>query len=141
MRGIAESKADGTVTFDSCFPGWYRSRTIHVHVIVTTSSKLSVTTQFFFEDAMCDAIVAGQPLYKDRGSRDTTNQNDTVVSAAAAPAYCFDVAQMSDGAMLASKRIVLRSSSQTSLCTIPGGSAGGTGATSNAPGGPPPSMR
>lgn len=138
MRGSAVSKTDGTVTFDSCFPGWYTSRTIHVHVTVTTQSNDTVTTQFFFDDALCDAIVAGQPLYKDRGSRDTTNQNDTVVSAAAAPTYCFDVAQMTDGAMLASKRIVLRKSTQTSLCTIPGGSSGGTGASSKAPGGPPP---
>lgn len=141
MRGTAVSQADGTVVFDSCFPGWYTSRTIHVHVAVKTVSGDTATTQFFFDDALCDAIIASQPLYKDRGSRDTTNQNDTVVSAAAAPAYCFDVAQMTDGAMLASKRIVLRSSTQTSLCTLPGGTGGGTGASPTAPGGPAPGTK
>lgn len=141
FRGTATSDASGVVTFDSCFPGWYTSRTIHIHFTVTTSTNDSVTTQFFFPDAICDGIVANQPLYKDRGARDTNNQNDTVVSASAAPAYCFDVAQMSDGAMLASKTIVLRSSSSDSLCTIPSGSKSTTGATGKAPGGPMPGTK
>lgn len=141
FRGTATSDAAGVVTFDSCFPGWYTSRTIHIHFIVTLTNNDTVTTQFFFPDAVCDGIVASQTPYKARGARDTNNQNDTVVSAAAAPDYCFDVMQMTDGAMLASKTLVLRRTTAETLCTIPSGAGGATGASRTAPGGPMPGSK
>lgn len=101
FRGIQTTDANGIVLFDTCFPGWYSSRTIHVHFTVTTSSGATLTSQFVFDDTLDDEIVAGQPLYKARGKRDTTNTSDTVVSASSYRDHLLQTARMTDGAMLA----------------------------------------
>ncbi|MBZ4374056.1 protocatechuate 3,4-dioxygenase [Corallococcus sp. AS-1-6] len=132
FRGVQTTDANGRVDFDTCFPGWYSSRTIHIHFTVRVNGQEFVTSQLFFDDATSDDIINHQPLYDTRGARDTTNQNDTVVSADAVGDYLFATQRMSDGAMLASKTLVIRSSLNNASCAIPGGSSGG------GPGGPPP---
>jgi protocatechuate 3,4-dioxygenase beta subunit len=127
FRGKQVTDANGLCFFDSCFPGWYSSRTIHVHFIITVNGVSSLTSQFFFDDTLDDEIVAGQPIYKDRGARDTTNATDSVISAAEAPAYSFETEQMPDGAMLAWKTIVV----PEAMCALVGNSGSGGG-----PGGP-----
>ncbi len=133
FRGVQTTDANGRVDFDTCFPGWYSSRTIHIHFTVRVNGQEFVTSQLFFDDATNDDIVNNQPLYNTRGARDTTNQNDTVVSGDAVGEYLFATQRMADGAMLASKTLVVRSSLSTANCAMPGGSGGGGG-----PGGPPP---
>jgi protocatechuate 3,4-dioxygenase beta subunit len=134
FRGVQTTDAKGRVDFDTCFPGWYSSRTIHVHYTVRLGGTEFVTSQLVFDDALDDEIVATQPIYKDRGARDTLNTNDNVVGAAAIADYTFQTQRMSDGAMLAWKALVLRSSADAELCSI-GGMGGGPG---GGMGGPPP---
>jgi hypothetical protein len=83
-----------------------------------------VTSQFFFEDTLTDEILVTQPEYNTRGTRDTNNTNDSVISAGSVAEYSFQTSRMPDGVMLAWKTIVLRSSPATSLCDIPGGGGG-----------------
>jgi protocatechuate 3,4-dioxygenase beta subunit len=130
FRGKQTTDANGVAYFDSCFPGWYSSRTVHVHLTISVGGSAYVTTQLCFDDALVDAIVAGQPLYDTRGQRDTTNTTDTVFTASDYGDYEMAVARMSDGAMLAWKTIVVRSSLSESVC---GGS--GDGGSGGAPGG------
>jgi protocatechuate 3,4-dioxygenase beta subunit len=125
FRGVQTTDSKGRVDFDTCFPGWYRGRTIHIHFTVRVKDVEYVTSQLFFEDAMVDEIVAEQPIYKDRGARDTTNKNDNVISEAAVAEYVFQTERMDDGAMLAWKTLVVRSSTATALCSIPRGTGGG----------------
>jgi protocatechuate 3,4-dioxygenase beta subunit len=145
FRGKQTSDANGIVYFDTCFPGWYSSRTVHIHVTISVGAQAYLTTQFCFDDTLVDSIIAGQPLYDTRGKRDTTNSTDTVFSASDYKEYELSVAQMSDGAMLAWKSIILRSSLSESVCGggsseggagggAPGGGVGGEGGM----GGPPP---
>jgi protocatechuate 3,4-dioxygenase beta subunit len=124
FRGVQTANASGRVDFDSCFPGWYSGRTIHIHFTVRVNDSAAVTSQLFFDDRLVDEIVANQPVYRDRGARNTTNQNDGVVSAAAVGDYLFQTQRMADGAMLAWKTLVIRSAGATS-CQIPGGSMAG----------------
>ncbi len=131
FRGQQTTDAKGQVAFDTCFPGWYSSRTIHVHFTVRVGGAEFVTSQLVFDDALDDAIVATQPIYKDRGARDTANTNDNVVGGATVADYTFQTQRMGDGAMLAWKALVLRSSASAELCSIGGNGGGG-------PGGPPP---
>jgi protocatechuate 3,4-dioxygenase beta subunit len=130
-RGVQTSDANGRVNFKTCFPGWYSSRTIHIHFTVRVNNQEYVTSQLVFDDALNDDIIGTQPLYSDRGPRDTTNSTDNVVSAESAPAYSFQTQRMSDGAMLAWKTLVIRSSLSNASCQMTGGGGGG-------PGGPPP---
>ncbi|KFA90444.1 protocatechuate 3,4-dioxygenase [Archangium violaceum] len=133
FRGVQTADANGRVDFDTCFPGWYSSRTIHIHFTVRVNGNEYVTSQLVFDDALNDDIIGTQPLYKDRGPRDTTNSNDTVISAESAAEYSFQTQRMPDGALLAWKTLVIRSSLSNPTCQIPGGSGGPGG-----PGGPPP---
>jgi len=144
FRGVQTSDANGRVDFDTCFPGWYSSRTIHIHFTARINDTEYVTSQLFFDDALDDEIVNTQPLYNTRGPRDTTNQNDNVITGAEAASYSFQTQRMSDGAMLAWKTLVIRSSTATALCQIQGGGGGGgpDGGPGGRPdGGPPPGPR
>jgi len=117
FRGVQTTDADGRVDFDSCFPGWYAGRTIHIHFTVRLGSDAYVTSQLFFPDDLADDIIGTQPLYDARGPRDTTNQNDSVISGDSVGDYTVDWERQSDGALLAWKTLVIRSSLGASLCT------------------------
>ena len=124
--------------FATISPGWYSSRTIHIHFRITLASTKYLVTQLLFDDSIDDGLVSTQPIYKDRGSRDTANQDDTVVSASAAPDYPFTVSQQSDGSMLAYKTLITWStwsSTTQTECTMPAGSGGAMGG--GTAGGPP----
>jgi protocatechuate 3,4-dioxygenase beta subunit len=126
FRGKQKTDADGVVYFDTCFPGWYSGRTLHVHMTISVGSDAYVTTQLGFADSLGDSIVANEPLYRDRGSRDTTNSTDTVLPADGVGDYLFETRRMSDGAMLAWKTLVLRSSLADAICS-PSGAGGPPG--------------
>ncbi len=126
FRGTQTSDADGQVRFDTCFPGWYSSRAIHIHFQVRLDGNEYVVSQLFFPEDITADIFSTLAGYVDRGQPDTTHTTDTVLGGTDASPYIVNVARMSDGAMLASKTIVLRSSLDDSLCNV-----GGTG-------GPPP---
>jgi protocatechuate 3,4-dioxygenase beta subunit len=106
FRGRQTTDANGVVYFDTCFPGWYPGRTIHVHFIVTSGATM-FTSQFVFDDLLDDEIIATQPIYNARGMRDTTNLTDSVVSVSTYQEFLFQTEKMPDGALLAWKAIVL----------------------------------
>lgn len=130
FRGYLRTDADGRVDFDTVFPGWYSGRAVHIHFRVmmgtydgSDSATASVVSQLFFSDALVDEIFTAQPLYEAFGTPDTLLGTDNVVGGEADPSpYVCDVARASDGAMLASKTIILRTSSAS--CTIAGASGG-----------------
>lgn len=130
FRGVQVTDANGRVDFDSCFPGWYSGRSIHIHFTIRVGQDEYVTSQLYFDDSLGDEIVGTQPIYKDRGARDTTNTTDGVISADAVGDYTLTGEQMPDGALLAWKTLVIRSSLDTALCDAPSGARGA--------GGPPP---
>jgi protocatechuate 3,4-dioxygenase beta subunit len=140
FRGKQTTDAQGVVFFDTCFPGWYAGRTVHIHFTVSVGGQAYVTTQLFFADALDDEIIASQPIYDARGARSTTNVNDGVISGATVSDYLFSTQKMTDGAMLAWKTLILRTSLSETLCDIGGGGAGGPGGDGGPPGGggPPP---
>lgn len=109
FRGTQTTDASGRVDFDTCFPGWYPGRCIHIHVRVTVGGSDYLVTQLFFPDAINAEIFASHPDYTSYGPPDTTNASDGIFGGAAnASRYVVDVARMSDGAMLASKVIAVR---------------------------------
>jgi protocatechuate 3,4-dioxygenase beta subunit len=137
FRGKQTTDSNGVVFFDTCFPGWYSSRTIHVHFSVTIGGTNYVTAQLFFADSLDDEIVDTQPIYKDRGARDTTNATDMVISSSTVGDYEFQTSQMTDGAMLAWKTLIVRKSQSESSCSIGGSGGGGPGGDGGGPGMPP----
>jgi protocatechuate 3,4-dioxygenase beta subunit len=125
FRGRQTTDATGVVFFDTCYPGWYSGRTVHIHLIVRLGDQSYLTTQLFFDDTLNDDVLNSQALYDSRGGRDTTNKSDSVIAASAVSTYLFQTQKMTDGALLAWKTLVIRSSVASASCTIPAGSAGG----------------
>ncbi len=123
FRGRQTTDATGVVFFDTCYPGWYSGRTVHIHLTARIGDQSYLTTQLFFDDALNDDILTSQALYSSRGARNTTNQNDSVVAASAVGGYTFQTQKMTDGALLAWKTLVVRSSLASASCAIPGGAA------------------
>lgn len=106
FRGFQTADADGRVDFDTCFPGWYRGRTIHIHYAVGHDGK-TFTSQLVFDQALVASIFASHPDYASFGAPDTTNASDNVVGGKDLSTFVLDTQKMSDGAMLASKTLVV----------------------------------
>jgi protocatechuate 3,4-dioxygenase beta subunit len=77
MRGVQKTDTAGLARFLSVYPGWYQGRAVHIHVKVYLGGSVVHTGQFFFSDAVTDAVYKQSP-YNARGSRDTRNAADSI---------------------------------------------------------------
>lgn len=77
LRRGQRSDATGTATFKTIYPGWYRGRTVHIHVKVHVGGNVVHTGQLYFEDTTTDAAYAKAP-YSKRPGRDTRNASDGI---------------------------------------------------------------
>lgn len=76
LRGRQRADAGGRCAFDTIYPGWYSSRTVHIHLAVTHGDRHAVT-QLYFPDELTDQVFA-RPPYAGRPARDTTNATDSI---------------------------------------------------------------
>lgn len=73
LRAYQVTNSEGLVTFKTIYPGWYASRTAHIHFKVRLFSPagdktFEATSQLYFADAVSDAAYAASP-YAARGQR------------------------------------------------------------------------
>jgi protocatechuate 3,4-dioxygenase beta subunit len=61
LRGIQKTDAEGLALFKTIYPGWYQGRAVHIHVKVHVGGNVVHTGQFFFDDALNDAVYARSP--------------------------------------------------------------------------------
>ena len=108
FRGTLLTDSEGRINCKTCFPGWYSGRTIHIHFRVKQSGSDSVISQLCFTDALCDDVCTTQTDYSDRGVQNTplSGGRDTVFTGDV-DRFVLDVAQNSDGSLLAYKVIRL----------------------------------
>ena len=110
FRGVQTTNSAGIVYFDTCYPGWYPGRAIHIHFQVKNGATSYRVSQLFFPEALSTEIFATHPEYKPFGQPDTTNTTDNIVSAIPAAQRArliCEYARMTDGAMLASKTVTV----------------------------------
>jgi protocatechuate 3,4-dioxygenase beta subunit len=81
LRGTQVTGHDGVVQFASIYPGWYPTRTAHLHLKVHLDDRTILTTQLFFDDAITDAVYKAAP-YASHPGRDTRNDRDHFYSPA-----------------------------------------------------------
>lgn len=105
FRGVQTTNSDGLVYFKSCFPGWYRGRTTHIHFKIVYQGTQSLVSQFCFEDAMSNEIYANHAEYTGE-QKDTLNSRDSVFGSDYED-YMFTVEKNGDDSMLAYKAIQL----------------------------------
>jgi protocatechuate 3,4-dioxygenase beta subunit len=116
FRGVQTTDTNGRADFNSCFPGWYSGRTIHIHTTIRWAGQEYLTSQLFFEQSLSDSICGEHPDYAPRGTPDTTNETDGVARVGDLSPYIFDVEWMEDGVLLAWKTIVIRASLSEAPC-------------------------
>jgi protocatechuate 3,4-dioxygenase beta subunit len=76
LRGSQRTDDRGMCAFDTIYPGWYSSRTVHIHLRVQLGDRHAVT-QLYFPDELTDQVFA-RPPYAGRPPRDTTNATDNI---------------------------------------------------------------
>ena len=81
LRGGQMTDAQGRVSFQTIYPGWYMGRTVHIHFKVRTdpvsATGYELTSQLYFDDALTDQVHATAP-YSQHTGRDTRNSNDGI---------------------------------------------------------------
>jgi len=110
FRGVQTTGASGIVYFDTCFPGWYSGRAIHIHFQVTVGATTYKVSQLFFPETLTSDIFANHSEYKTYGQPNTTFANDNVMAAIPSGSRASNIvewSQMTDGALLASKTITV----------------------------------
>lgn len=108
FRGQLTTDSNGRVNFKTCFPGWYSSRTIHIHFAVSQNGVNRVISQFCFTDAFAKQICTEHPLYSHRGEQDTTLAGgDNVFPRSGYESYLLTTQANSDNTLLAYHTIVL----------------------------------
>jgi protocatechuate 3,4-dioxygenase beta subunit len=76
LRGSQRTDDRGMCAFETIYPGWYSSRTVHIHLTVGLGDRYAVT-QLYFPDELTDQVFA-RPPYAGRPPRDTTNATDGI---------------------------------------------------------------
>ena len=107
---VQTTDAKGVVAFDTCFPGWYRGRAVHIHFQVKNGATSYRISQLFFPEDITADIFNSHADYKGYGQPDTVFSNDNVMATIPTDSrarHILAVSQMSDGAMLASKVVTV----------------------------------
>jgi len=76
LRGAQRTDERGMCAFRTIYPGWYSSRTVHIHLRAHLGARLA-TTQLYFPDVVTEDVFSASP-YEGRPPRDTTNETDSI---------------------------------------------------------------
>ncbi len=101
LRGYFATGADGMVSFNTVFPGWYDGRLTHLHVKVHVGGVVRQTTNVFYPKAIETAVYANALYTKGQNpttvARDVELRGDTarfntltMVGQASGAGYVFD---------------------------------------------------
>ncbi|HKY16245.1 MAG TPA: intradiol ring-cleavage dioxygenase [Microthrixaceae bacterium] len=77
LRGAQVTNGEGIAELLTVYPGWYRGRTVHIHVKVHLDNATVLTSQLFFDDSVSDEVYAAEP-YASHGERDQFNDTDGI---------------------------------------------------------------
>lgn len=104
-RGKLTTDSNGRVNFKTCFPGWYRGRTIHIHFAVSSDNGASrgVISQLCFTDEFAREVCTTHEGYSARGEQDTplAGGTDTVFPNNDYESFLLATEQNEDGTLLA----------------------------------------
>lgn len=106
LRGIQLTDETGVAEFNTIYPGWYISRTIHIHMKVSEDGEAgktydnghtSHTGQLFFDDAISDQVFLLEPYAGRPDEQRTTNAEDNVLGDHAdEPGFMLSLTPLSD---------------------------------------------
>jgi len=81
LRGYQITNDNGTVNFDSIYPGWYEGRAMHIHIKVSTfdgpAKKSEWTSQFYLNNSINEQVHKQVP-YSQHGLPPLKNEDDGI---------------------------------------------------------------
>ncbi|KAJ6224433.1 hypothetical protein RDWZM_002978 [Blomia tropicalis] len=77
LRGVQFTDENGEAEFLTVFPGWYSSRTPHIHVMAHVNGKTVHVSQIYFKNDLIRNIKRLSP-YKQRANLAPTNEADYI---------------------------------------------------------------
>jgi|SRR5579884_1526296 len=154
LRGIQLTDANGVAEFETIYPGWYTSRTVHIHLKVHVDGAVGAGTpaagatgqtyvgghvahagQLFFDDAISDEVFKLGPYATHTGTR-TRNADDSVLDGhASQPGFFLNLTPLTAGTIADGFLGTITLGVNPSA--TPAQSNGGEG-MGGQPGGPPP---
>lgn len=82
LRGYQVTDEVGMVQFETIYPGWYMSRTIHIHFKIrkpaSSGKALEFTSQMFFDEDINMKVLAMAPYSSHPGQRSVFNDDDHI---------------------------------------------------------------
>lgn len=81
LRGIQLTNSRGYAEFQTIYPGWYRGRTVHIHVKVHlggAGGHVVHTGQLYFSDSLTARVFQAGPYRARAAARDTFNSTDSI---------------------------------------------------------------
>ncbi|KAH8714695.1 Intradiol ring-cleavage dioxygenase [Ilyonectria robusta] len=108
LRGIQITDSEGMIEFITKFPGYYVTRTTHIHVTAQTNitngtsysaSKVQHVGQLFFDEDLLNSVYALSPYVEHLATLNrTTNAEDKLYSSASSDGYSavISVSQLGD---------------------------------------------
>jgi len=87
LRGFQITNEVGTVEFATIYPGWYPSRTIHIHFKIRMpmggNAAYDFTSQMFFDEAISKEVLSLAPYSGTPGTRSIFNEDDHIYNGTA----------------------------------------------------------
>jgi protocatechuate 3,4-dioxygenase beta subunit len=80
LRGVQTTDANGQVTFNTIYPGWYAGRATHIHVDAYRGGAIVKSTQIAFPETVSFVVYASGAYAAHGQNTQTTNANDNVFS-------------------------------------------------------------
>ncbi|MGH2558980.1 MAG: DUF3500 domain-containing protein, partial [Thermomicrobiales bacterium] len=163
LRGIQLTDADGTVEFTTIYPGWYTSRTVHIHMKVHVEGAAgdaasdadavatpeggqtyqgghtSHTGQLFFDDAISEEIFATEAYDRSSVEGKIGNDEDNIFGEHGdEPGFLLDLTGSVDEGFVGAIIVGVDPTAVAAEGGMEGGAGGRPGGTPpGGPGGPP----
>ncbi len=77
LRGYQLTDANGKITFNTIYPGWYQGRATHIHLEVFVNNVLKKTGQITFPESISDGVHVST-LYAAHGVNSTRTASDSI---------------------------------------------------------------
>jgi protocatechuate 3,4-dioxygenase beta subunit len=78
LRGRLTTDAEGQVTFQTIYPGWYALRTPHIHLKILEGENCNTTTQLYLPEDLTQELYRTAD-YARKAEQDTFNNTDLVI--------------------------------------------------------------
>jgi protocatechuate 3,4-dioxygenase beta subunit len=111
LRGIQLTDADGVAEFITIYPGWYRGRTVHIHLMVHVGGEGNGTFydgghiahigQLFFDDAVSDEVFQLEPYAgRPEDERATNDEDGIIADHADEPGFMVALTPLTEGTIV-----------------------------------------